>query len=85
MTLSIAPVPYLSTGIPGFLAAHAAQVHVTKHHQAYVDFANKNVAGSPFAGQAIEEILKNATRPIFNNVAQHHNHSFFWEGFTASR
>jgi Fe-Mn family superoxide dismutase len=48
-----------------------------------VDFANKNVPGSEFAGQPIETILKNATGPIFNNVAQHYNHSFFWEGLTA--
>jgi Fe-Mn family superoxide dismutase len=83
MAFSIAPVPYLSTGIPGFLTAHAVQIHVTKHHQAYVDFANKNVPGSEFAGQSIEDILKRATGPIFNNVAQHYNHSFFWEGLTA--
>jgi Fe-Mn family superoxide dismutase len=83
MAFSIAPVPYLSTGIPGFLTAHAVQIHLTKHHQAYVDFANKNVPGSPFAGQPIEEILKNATGPLFNNVAQHYNHSFFWQGLSA--
>jgi Fe-Mn family superoxide dismutase len=83
MAFSIAPIPYLSTGIPGFLTAHAVQIHVTKHHQAYVDFANKNVPESGFAGQSIEDILKQATGPIFNNVAQHYNHSFFWEGLTA--
>jgi Fe-Mn family superoxide dismutase len=83
MAFSIAAVPYLSTGIPGFLTAHAVQIHVTKHHQAYVDFANKNVPTSEFAGQPIEDILKRATGPLFNNVAQHYNHSFFWEGLTA--
>jgi Fe-Mn family superoxide dismutase len=83
MAFSIAPVPYLSTGIPGFLTAYAVQIHVTKHHQAYVDFANKNVPESEFAGQPIEAILQRATGPLFNNVAQHYNHSFFWDGLTA--
>jgi Fe-Mn family superoxide dismutase len=83
MAFSIAAVPYLSTGIPGFLTPHAVQIHVTKHHQAYVDFANKNVPGTAFEGQPIEEILKSATGPLFNNVAQHYNHSFFWDGLTA--
>jgi Fe-Mn family superoxide dismutase len=85
MAFSVAPVPFLSSGIPGFLTPKAIQIHVTKHHQAYVDFANKNVPASPFAGKPIEEIIKTATGPIFNNVAQHYNHSFFWDSLSAEK
>ncbi|KAH0794900.1 iron superoxide dismutase [Histomonas meleagridis] len=76
---SIAPIPYLQNGIPGFLTKHQLEIHVTKHHQAYVDFANKNVPGSEFDGKTIEEIIQTSSGPIFNNVAQHYNHSFFWQ------
>lgn len=79
---SLPPVPYLQTGLPGFLTPHAIQIHVTKHHQAYVDTANKIVPGTEFAGKPIEEIIQKAQGPIFNNVAQHFNHSFFWECLT---
>lgn len=79
---SVGNVPFLSTGIPGFLTKHAVEIHVTKHHQAYVDFANKNVPGSEFDKLPIEQILKKATGPIFNNVAQHYNHDFFWKCLT---
>jgi Fe-Mn family superoxide dismutase len=85
MALSISPVPFLSSGIPGFLSPKAVQIHVTKHHQAYVDFANKNIPGSAFEGQPIEIIMKSAIGPIFNNVAQHYNHSFFWDSLTAEK
>ena len=54
---SIEKVPYLETGLPGFLTAHAVQIHVQKHHQAYVDTANKLVPASEFKGNSIEEIL----------------------------
>ena len=80
---SIEKVPYLESGLPGFLTAHAVQIHVQKHHQGYVDTANKIVPASEFNGKPIEEILQNATGPIFNNVAQHYNHSFFWKCLTA--
>jgi Fe-Mn family superoxide dismutase len=81
----IAEVPYLKSGIPGFLTAHAVEIHVTKHHQAYVDFANKNVPESEFAGKPIEEIIQKASGPLFNNVAQHYNHAFFWDCLTAQK
>jgi Fe-Mn family superoxide dismutase len=85
MAFSIAPVPCLSSGIPDFLSPKAVQIHVTKHHQAYVDFANTNVPGSRFEGKSIEEIIKTAGGPLFNNVAQHYNHSFFWDSLTAEK
>lgn len=79
---SIKQAPYFSTGIPGFLSVHQLEIHVGKHHQAYVDFCNKNIPGSQFDGKSIEEIIKKATGPAFNNIAQHYNHSFFWECLT---
>ncbi|KAK8896239.1 Superoxide dismutase [Mn], mitochondrial [Tritrichomonas musculus] len=79
---SIEKVPYLESGLPGFLTAHAVQIHVTKHHQGYVDTANKLVPASEYKGKSIEEILQSASGPIFNNVAQHYNHSFFWKCLT---
>jgi Fe-Mn family superoxide dismutase len=85
MAFKITEVPFLSSGLPGFLTPHAVQIHVTKHHQAYVDFANKNVPGTEFEGKDIETILKTATGPLFNNVAQHYNHSFFWDCLTANK
>lgn len=82
---SIAKVPYIESGLPGFLSPHAIQIHVQKHHQGYVDTANKIVPDSEFNGKPIDEILKHATGPIFNNVAQHYNHSFFWNCLTAKQ
>ena len=78
-------VPYLSTGLPGFLTAHAVEIHVTKHHQAYVDTANKLIVGSGLEGKTMEEIIQQASGPLFNNVAQHYNHQFFWRCLTPNK
>lgn len=80
----IDPVPYLTSGLPGFLSAKLLNVHVNKHHQAYVDTANKLVPASEFFNSTIEEIIQKSTGTIFNNVGQHYNHNFFWHCMTAS-
>jgi Fe-Mn family superoxide dismutase len=82
---TIDPPLFQKTGIPGFLSPRATQIHITKHHQAYVDFANKNVPGSEFSGMPLEEIIQKSTGAIFNNVSQHYNHSFFWECLSARK
>jgi Fe-Mn family superoxide dismutase len=83
MAFAIRVSPFLQTGIPGFLSAHAVQVHVTKHHQAYVDYCNRNIPGTAFEGRSLESVVSDATGPLFNNAAQHYNHAFFWDCLTA--
>jgi Fe-Mn family superoxide dismutase len=85
MSFKVPDVPFISSGLPGFLSAHAVQIHVTKHHRAYVDFANRYVPACEFHGKDIQTILKMATGTIFNNVAQHYNHSFFWDCLSATQ
>jgi Fe-Mn family superoxide dismutase len=42
-------------------------------------------SGHRIRRQNIETILKTATGPLFNNAAQHYNHSFFWDCLTATK
>ena len=62
------------------------RLHHDKHHQAYVDNANKALDGTPLDGQSVEQVLTNidvlpADRQAAarNNVGGHANHSLFWE------
>jgi Fe-Mn family superoxide dismutase len=43
------------------------------------------VPGTEFEGKPIEEIIQKASGPLFNNVAQHYNHAFFWDCLTAQK
>ena len=65
------------------MSAKTLEFHHDKHHQAYVDMANKLVPGTKYEGKSIEEICKEAyadkNQPIINNVGQHFNHIHFWQ------
>ncbi|MDE2149932.1 MAG: superoxide dismutase, partial [Gammaproteobacteria bacterium] len=56
--------------------------HYGKHHKAYVDNANKLIAGTEFENMALEDAVKKSSGKLFNNVAQIWNHSFFWHSLT---
>jgi len=52
--------------------------HYGKHHAAYVANLNKLIQGTEFEDKTLEEMIKKATGGVFNNAAQHWNHSFYW-------
>ncbi len=61
-------------------------IHHTKHHQAYIDNANKALTGTPMQDMAVEDILKDLTKvpedkrnAVRNNAGGHYNHSLFWQ------
>lgn len=68
------------------------QIHHTKHHQAYIDNANKALEAFPdLINKEAWELLSNLTQvpeeirvKIQNNVGGHANHSFFWKLLTPS-
>jgi Fe-Mn family superoxide dismutase len=71
-------LPYAKDGLVPHISAETLQYHHGKHHAAYVANLNKLIAGSEFEGATLEEIIRRATGPIFNNGAQVWNHSFYW-------
>ena len=40
---------------------------------------NKLIKGTEFESMTLEQICAKASGPIFNNAAQHWNHSFYWQ------
>jgi Fe-Mn family superoxide dismutase len=83
MTFTLAPLPYAKDALAPHISAQAFDFHHGKHHNAYVVKLNEVVPGSEFAGKSLEEIImatagKADKAVLFNNAAQHWNHSFFW-------
>lgn len=66
--------------------AQTMEIHYSKHHAAYINNANKALAGHPaLLEMSGEEILANLAaidagirQALRNNVGGHVNHSFFW-------
>jgi Fe-Mn family superoxide dismutase len=64
------------------MSAETFDFHHGKHHKAYVDKLNAAVADKGLTGSLSDIIREAKTRgdkAVFNNAAQHWNHSFFWQ------
>jgi Fe-Mn family superoxide dismutase len=75
-------LPYAQDALAPHVSAQTLSFHHGKHHKAYVDNANKMLAGSSLESKSVEEIVRAAAaeknEPLFNNAAQAWNHAFFW-------
>ncbi|MFP5213137.1 MAG: superoxide dismutase [Acidobacteriota bacterium] len=81
--ITLPDLPYAKDALEPHISAKTLEFHHGKHHKTYVDMANKLLEGTDLAGQDSETIIKKVAgdaskTPIFNNVAQAWNHSFFW-------
>ena len=83
-SLVLPPLPYADDALSPTISANTISFHYGKHHKAYVDNANKALAGNALASQPIAKILaetvgKADKSAIYNNVAQAWNHEFYWK------
>jgi len=72
-------LPYPKDALAPHISAETLHYHHDKHHAGYVKKLNELVAGTKYASMPLEEVVT-ASREgtIFNNAAQHWNHSFYW-------
>ncbi len=82
-------LPYNQNALEPHVSTETMKNHHGKHHRKYVDTLNDLIKGSRNEDLPLEEIIQ-ATKgcsdsteaKIFNNAAQHWNHSFLWQSFT---
>lgn len=86
----LATLPTLATpveeGFKPVITGKQLNLHYNKHHRAYVDKLN-DLAKDKYDGLTIEEIVKQSAGKseeavLFNQAAQHFNHSFYWNCLT---
>jgi superoxide dismutase, Fe-Mn family len=82
MEYKLPELPYPQNALAPNISAETLEYHYGKHHKTYVDNLNKLIPGTDFANLPLEEIIKKATGPIFNNGAQIWNHTFYWNCLT---
>lgn len=72
--------------MPQFCSAETFDVHHGKHHAAYVNKLNTAIENTILSDKDLEEVIRLSHQEnnvaIFNNAAQHWNHSFFWNSLT---
>jgi superoxide dismutase, Fe-Mn family len=86
MAFEVPPLPYDYNALEPHIDEQTMRIHHDKHHQAYVDNANKALEGTEWANRSIEDILadieiipEDRRAAVRNNVGGHTNHSLFWE------
>jgi Fe-Mn family superoxide dismutase len=76
-------LPYAYSDYAPNIDAQTMEIHLTKHHQAYVNNLNKAIKGTMLDGMSLEETLLSippvAADAVRNNAGGHYNHSLFWE------
>ena len=87
MSFELPDLPYAYDALAPIMSAETLQYHHDKHHNAYVDNANKLLAGSGLEGKSLEDVCRESfgsNTALFNNAAQHYNHSQFWKCLRAN-
>jgi len=80
MEHTLPPLPYAMDALAPTISKETLEYHYTKHHQTYVTTLNTLIKGTEFEALTLEEIIKKASGPTFNNAAQVWNHTFYWNG-----
>ena len=86
MAFTLPDLPYPYDALEPTIDARTMEIHHSKHHQAYVDNANKALEGTDLADAPVEEVLRSLDSlpedkrgAVRNNAGGHANHSLFWE------
>jgi superoxide dismutase, Fe-Mn family len=86
MPFELPPLPYDYTALEPHIDEQTMRLHHDKHHQAYVDNANKALAGTEWEHASVESVLaqldsmpEEIRTTVRNNAGGHANHTLFWE------
>ena len=91
MAYSVPDLPYDYAALAPHIDEQTMRIHHDKHHQAYVDNANKALDGTEWADRPVESVLAqldilpdDKRTAVRNNVGGHANHSLFWTVLSAT-
>ena len=76
-------LPYTDSALEPVISAETLHYHHGKHLQADVNNLNAALPGSQYEGMVLEEIVRKADGPIFNNAGQVLNHNLYFTQFHA--
>ena len=86
MPFELPPLPYDYAALEPHIDEQTMRLHHDKHHQAYVDNANKALAGTEWQENSVESTLaeldampEEIRTIVRNNAGGHANHTLFWE------
>ena len=71
-------LPWPKDALGPHISAETLDYHHGKHHAAYVTKLNAGLEGTEWAEMSLDDLVRKTSGGLFNNAAQHWNHSFYW-------
>lgn len=75
-------LPYAPDALAPAISAETISYHWGKHEKAYIDNLNKLIRDTEWEDTPLEEIIREANGPLFNNASQAWNHIFYFFSFS---
>ena len=85
MKLELPELPFAKDSLAPYMSSETLDFHHGKHHNAYVVKGNELLEDAGIDADNLEDLVKKCAEkggPLFNNVGQHYNHSFFWNSIS---
>jgi len=85
MKLELPELPFAKDSLAPHMSSETLDFHHGKHHNAYVVKGNELLEDAGIDADNLEDLVKKCAEkggPLFNNVGQHYNPSFFWNSIS---
>ncbi|MDE6097721.1 MAG: superoxide dismutase [Muribaculaceae bacterium] len=82
MTYTQPALPYANDALSPVISEDTVNFHYGKHEKAYIDKLNELIKGSEFEDMDLEDVIRHADGPLFNNASQAWNHIFYFFSFS---
>ena len=69
-------LPYQEAALEPAISAKTVHFHYGVHEKTYIENLNKLIVGTQFENEDLEDIIREADGPLYNNAAQAWNHIF---------
>jgi superoxide dismutase, Fe-Mn family len=79
MAFTLPSLPYAQDALAPHISQETLEFHHGKHHNTYVTKLNELIGDESKTDADLESVVLSAEGKLFNNAAQHWNHSFYWK------
>ena len=82
MTCTQPELPYDADALDPVISQETVEYHYVKHEKAYIENLNRRIKHTEFEDMDLEDVIRTAKGPLFNNASQAWNHIFYFFSFT---
>ncbi len=75
-------LPYAPDALEPYISEETISYHWGKHEKTYIDNLNRLIENTEWEDMPLEDIIRKAEGPLFNNASQAWNHIFYFFSFS---